>query len=334
MVRFSRRSGFTLIELLVVIAIIAVLIGLLLPAVQKVREAANRMVCTNNLKQLALAAHNYQDSFSMLPPGMDQQHVGCVVYLLPYLEQDARFKNFSFDPKFALYYLNPLNRPPSTSRDTIPRPPVVYGSEGTIRTLLCPSAPSAESTTTALLATHYGTAGKDYNNAFTGRPSHVFSSAPGRLTMGRSHYVGVAGDWRYPNATVTGDYHGLFTYTSRNSVGKVPDGTSNTMFFGEMAGGHIVWNGSGGIPDGWGSPSWSSGFNYTAFGLCAGNTGTNCRTADPGRGFSFGTFGGMHAGVTNFAFADGSIRGIRSNIPFGLFLALSGYTDGQIVTFE
>jgi prepilin-type N-terminal cleavage/methylation domain-containing protein/prepilin-type processing-associated H-X9-DG protein len=333
--RRSVPSGFTLIELLVVIAIIAVLIGLLLPAIQKVREAANRTVCTNNLKQIALAAHNYQSANGYLPPGADVQEVGCLVYLLPYMEQDARFQNFSFQPsKYLIYYQDPANRPPTTSTDVIPRPPALYGTEGTIKTLICPSAVSPDSTTTVLMVVNYGTAGKDYPTGASG-PAHVFSSAPGRLVLGRSNYLGVAGDWRYPSGNVSSDYHGLLYWKSKISLGQVPDGTSNTLMFGEYAGGYTTWGGSGGIPDGWMDGAWACGFNYTAFGSCPNSTNNNCDNSAQGRKISWGVFASLHTGnLINFAFGDGSVRGVDPSIAFGTFEALAGYQDGQVVTVQ
>ena len=99
-----RRSGFTLVELLVVIAIIGVLVGLLLPAVQAAREAARRMQCSNNLKQIGLALHNYESAYKVLPFGKGASYLGAPVYarwsqhamILPYLEQSALYNTIDF----------------------------------------------------------------------------------------------------------------------------------------------------------------------------------------------------------------------------------------------
>jgi prepilin-type N-terminal cleavage/methylation domain-containing protein/prepilin-type processing-associated H-X9-DG protein len=322
MIRSSRKMGFTLIELLVVIAIIAILIGLLLPAVQKVREAAARISCSNNLHQIALAAHNYDSTFGKLPPGMDSQNVGEMVYLLPFLEQQQRFNNFSFSPNYPVWYRNPQNRPPTTGNDTVPRPPALYGAEGTIKNLLCPSAIPPEQYVTVLLCVDYAISGKDYSAAAP--YGHVFSSAPGRNVIGRSNYLGNGG---YYSPTLYGQYVGMFDYQSTIAMGRVPDGTSNTFLFIEFLGGPISWGGSGGIPDGWSGGSWVSGFNYTGF-----NGPVNFQQAQQGAGWY--SFGSAHTGnITNCCFADGSVRQISNSIDFNSWVYLSGYADGYVVTF-
>ena len=324
-IRSLRRSAFTLIELLVVIAIIGILIALLLPAVQKVREAAARMSCSNNLKQLGMAAHNYQATFQGLPPGMDSQHIGCIVYLLPYFEEEARFKNYQFRPaSYKLFYQDPLDRPPTNGTTVIPRPPVLYGAEGTIKILLCPSAQPPDTYKTVMMSVDYATGGLDYNAAAPF--GHLFSSYPGGLILGRSNYLGMAG---YYSPSSYPQYAGLFTFQSKNSIARVPDGTSQTILFGEYAGGWINWNGQGGIPNGVDGASWSCGFNYSGFGTpLSGPQSVN----DPNAS-CWAFFSSMHTGnIVQFCMADGSVQKINTSIDFATWVYLTGYQDGVVVT--
>ena len=334
MIRRSGRRGFTLIELLVVIAIIAILIGLLLPAVQKVREAAARMQCANNLKQIALACHDYQSDHDRLPPGSDQQEVGCLVYLLPYIEQTPRFQNFSFYPSaYPLYWSDPQDLPPDTFTDNVPRPPALYGTEGTIPSLLCPMDPAPNAYVTALVSVDYGVPGLDYNAAdavaVNNNGTHLVSAAPGRLVLGRCSYLGMGG-WGPPSQKP--QLAGLFTYQSGNSLARVPDGTSTTILFGEYAGSYVSWNGGGGIPSGPTGASWSCGFNYSGFGTPTAYDPTNPSTEQYNQ---YAFFSSRHAGnVVNFAFADGSVRNLSTSIDFNTWVYLTGFQDGVAVTLD
>ena len=169
--RRTSRQGFTLIELLVVIAIIAVLIGLLLPAVQKVREAAARMSCSNNLKQLGLALHNYHSTAGTFPAGMvgpvsptDSIGVAAgsgsdysfLISLLPYIEQDNIFKIISPALTVPTYgnMADPFNMSPMPNAEWFQNPtypPTVMYTAGRnkIKTFMCPSAPDGEPTNNA-----------------------------------------------------------------------------------------------------------------------------------------------------------------------------------------
>ncbi len=334
-----QRKGFTLIELLVVIAIIAILIGLLLPAVQKVREAAARMTCTNNLHQIALACHNYESSYGSLPAGTDDQDVGPLVRLLPFVEQDNQYKLYSFRPSsYLLYYRDPLNRPPSTGSTTIPRPPDHYGTEGNIKTFLCPSAPSPESAITVWLYNNYGTPGIHYNAAFS--PNFVNSTPsglPGGILMGRSNYMASFGEFRGlvllrgSNPPSGVDCTGVFGYNSKTKLEAIGDGTSNTIMFAESAGGFADTLGGG-----WTMETWSSSVWWSTFGVCPRQDNGNCDFSSAGRGLGWGLPGSFHAGnIINVAMSDGSVRGINpATLDFLTMSYLVGKNDGVVQNVE
>jgi prepilin-type N-terminal cleavage/methylation domain-containing protein/prepilin-type processing-associated H-X9-DG protein len=398
MVRSLRRMGFTLIELLVVIAIIAVLVGLLLPAVQKVREAANRMSCSNNIKQFALACHNYHDVGQVLPPGWDAYQIGCIAYLLPYMEQNAQYNNIVFENQetsivdvlngnTSIYgpypgghrwewYSNKCNRPPSTGQSTFPLNPCngtsTYGSSGTWKSFQCPSAPSRENVTIATMTVFgvYDTTqpcfpgincgdGIQFRyNPFPGtfyqQPGSVGyqgSRTPGSTMMGICNYAAAAGASQpgYPNNL----FYGLLYYrssyaipidvppnpatgqpdmqnTNPNSLGRVPDGTSNTFLFGEWAGGYVDTGSATDPPRGWQSPSWMCGFNYIDVGLCPSPVQVTNGNDQWAGGFA--QFGSLHTNVINFAYADGSVHGIKPSIDFNTLVSLNGFRDGQIIS--
>jgi len=304
----TRRSGFTLVELLVVIAIIGILVSLLLPAVQSAREAARRMQCANNLKQIALATHNFHDTFGKFPPGVlstpprggifdgnTYQYLGTLPYLLNYMEAN------NIQDKI----LTPMNvevfAPGWWSvQETWDMAQTKLGL------FLCPSTDPYASTISNIAVLHtYIDAGQIWFEALG------FDAGQTR-TLGKTSYLGCAGAVGNVDAPYWLKWEGVFSNRTKSRFASILDGTSNTILFGEARGGgnpgrpEIVysWMGSGPMCTAWGLPmnhSRSEWYQYSS----------------------------EHANIVQFAFADGSVHKIGLTVDYWQYLALGGMNDKE-----
>jgi len=325
------RGGFTLIELLVVIAIIAILIGLLLPAVQKVREAAARMKCQNNLKQMGIALHAHNDGIGRMPPGCanDATPFGLsgtggsgwgmswMVYLLPYIEQDNLYKKLAFSGSSG--WQN-TNNSAAIGQNQI----AVYRCPSTTLPLLV--SDGYQDGTKTMTSTYAGIAGA-YNatfGAFT--ETRVGSGGGGQVS---------AGGVLFPNSQIR--------------VNDMPDGTSNTMMVSEQAnyitdtsGAKKAWNATG--PHGWQMGANQStippnyGGDNRAFNTVTIRyqinvvTGWTDNPSGTGVGFNSGNnipLNSTHTGGVNALFGDGSVRFLSDTIALNTLAWLATRDDGQ-----
>ncbi len=299
MSRPRRRRGFTLIELLVVIAIIAVLIALLLPAVQAAREAARRMQCTNNLKQLSLAAMNYESSNGCYPSGMYGAYttsgsmkagLGVLVRIMPYVEGQSNFNQANF------YWRE------SDGAN------VTLASTG-VSTLWCPSDPS--------VAIGVPVNPQDWSDLPAGTSAKTYYAS----------YGGCQGLWSLnvlPSNSAygarLGNMNGIIFASSTTRISDVTDGTSNTVLFGERPHGKIPTTNVTGETGTWQNYYhwWHSGYYTDA--MCESYYPINSQFK--GLPFVPGntdedwvmTVGSFHPGGANVSFGDGSVRFLKESI--------------------
>ena len=305
MICFIRRA-FTLIELLVVIAIIAILIGLLLPAVQKVREAAARIKCQNNLKQIGLGLHGYHDATNALPPGgtgctfsggtvnvfpylnaTQTGDLGYTVHLLPYLEQDNAYKAMNLANDYNLGTSNPAMMGTSIS---------LYQ---------CPSATATDADLAAGIFAgktlhYYANMGPKGTNPATGAAYGVYAGNPIHGIISRQ---------------------GPFAPNSRTPLGALTDGTSNTFLIGEIswkdANCYRVW-----------SRGWDGGALTSAKNVVYPINAQKWTTVG---NFNDVSFGSQHSAGCNFAMGDGSVKFVRSSIALATYLAAASINGGEVV---
>jgi prepilin-type N-terminal cleavage/methylation domain-containing protein/prepilin-type processing-associated H-X9-DG protein len=309
----TKSSGFTLVELLVVIAIVAVLIGLLLPAVQKVREAASRMACANNLKQIALAAHDYHGDHGKFPTGArlpvdvgGRPALGTNVWveLLPYIEQDNLYRKWDHNDN---------------------RNNVAGGRNATqaqvIRILLCPSDPLPQPVVELTAA---GWRSPPWSWGFYGMTS----------------YGGNAGTRSTPTAP---SRDGVFFIDSKVRLADVTDGSSNTFLFGERF--HrdpefdlrqpVVLPGIASIAE---LGRWGYVANAGVMANVTLSTPVKINYRVPPEGDRLTVedricaFGSGHPGGANFAFADGSVRFLHDSTPPSTLQALSTRCGEEVVS--
>jgi prepilin-type N-terminal cleavage/methylation domain-containing protein/prepilin-type processing-associated H-X9-DG protein len=329
----QRRPGFTLIELLVVIAIIGVLIALLLPAVQAAREAARRAQCTNNLKQLALAAQNYHDSSGCFPGGSYSpvskpatwhfaQNFSCFVRMLPFTEQSAMYNAVNFNNNYG-----------SFTNVTI--------AGVRLAVLTCPS--DTKNTPTPLRTVSSGAAIPGWNFGVNNSPDQP---PDGAFPQAFSSYAGSMGtfpvSWQQSfltSATGPAEFdqiNGLIYNDSSVGISQVTDGTSNTFLFGEHARTNLmIYDPGFALSDG----QWNSGRIYDTMiatwyppnvGLSGGGAGSAAAIVKGG--FYPETATSQHPGGVNMAFGDGSVRFIKNSVSSWSFNPATNNPNGVTLT--